>query len=69
MQREETNPLSIKDLGSIKVLTLELASSVPETGEMEGTGSNYLAPRGQIVKNLALCIHVYELGNHWMVFQ
>ena len=34
MHREETNPLPVKDLGSIKVLTLELASSVPETGEM-----------------------------------
>lgn len=54
MQREETSPPLVKDLGSIKVLTLELASSVPETGEMERTRSNYLAPRGQIVKNLAL---------------
>lgn len=69
MQREETSPSLVKDLGSIKVLTLELASSVPETGEMERTRSNYLAPRGQIVKNLALWVHVYELGNHWMVFQ
>lgn len=34
MQREETSPLQAKDLGSIKALTLELASSVPETGEI-----------------------------------